>query len=74
VGGIPTQALARFGEEVDLLVVGSRGFGPARRMLFGSTSEYLVRHIRCPLLIVRRGVEARGEPTHATTGASGAGA
>jgi nucleotide-binding universal stress UspA family protein len=41
VRGVATEALAEFGEEVDLLVVGSRGYGPARRMLFGSTSGYL---------------------------------
>lgn len=72
VRAVATEALAEFGEDVDLLVVGSRGYGPARRMLFGSTSDYLARHARCPLLVLRRGVEAHGERSHATAGASGA--
>jgi len=71
VRGIKTETLAQFCEQVDLLVVGSRGYGPARRMLFGSTSEYLAHHASCPLLVLRRGVEAHGEPLQATAGASG---
>jgi nucleotide-binding universal stress UspA family protein len=47
--GIPSEALAAFGAEVDLLVVGSRSYGPIRRMMLGSTSEHLARVARCPL-------------------------
>jgi nucleotide-binding universal stress UspA family protein len=71
---VATEALAEFGAEVDLLVVGSRGYGPARRMLFGSTSEYLARHAPCPLLVLSRGVEAHleahREPSQTPAGAS----
>jgi nucleotide-binding universal stress UspA family protein len=35
------------------IVVGSRGHGPVRRMLLGSTSRSLVREARCPVLVVR---------------------
>lgn len=61
VYGIPGEGLAEFGEEVDILVVGSRGYGPLRRLVLGSTSEYLERHARCPLLVLPRG-DAIGEP------------
>lgn len=54
VHGLPGEELAQFGDEVDLLVVGSRGYGPMRRLMFGSTSDYLERHARCPLLVVPR--------------------
>jgi nucleotide-binding universal stress UspA family protein len=53
VGGITTELLA-FGDEVDLLIVGSRGHGPLRRLVLGSTSLQLTREARCPLLIVPR--------------------
>lgn len=39
---------------VDLLVVGSRGFGAIRRVVLGSTSTQLVRHAELPLLVVPR--------------------
>ena len=44
--------LLAFGDEVDLLIVGSRGHGPLRRLVLGSTSLQLTREARCPLLIV----------------------
>ncbi len=51
--GDTRQALER-PEGVDLLVVGSRGFGAVRRVVLGSTSTQLVRHAEVPLLIVPR--------------------
>ena len=52
--GVPSEALAAFGAEVDLLVVGSRSYGPLRRMMLGSTSLHLAREARCPLLVLPR--------------------
>jgi nucleotide-binding universal stress UspA family protein len=37
--------------EVDLMVCGSRHQGAAKRVLLGSTSNYLAQHARCPLLV-----------------------
>jgi nucleotide-binding universal stress UspA family protein len=55
VYGTSGEELSAFGDSVDLLVVGSRGYGPVRRLMLGSTSAFLARHARCPLLIVPRG-------------------
>jgi nucleotide-binding universal stress UspA family protein len=55
VYGLPGEELARFGDDVDLLVVGSRNYGPLRRLVLGSTSDYLERHARCSLLVLPRG-------------------
>jgi nucleotide-binding universal stress UspA family protein len=57
VYGLTGEELARFGDEVDLLVAGSRGYGPVRRLVVGSTSDYLQRHARCSLLVLPRGSE-----------------
>lgn len=54
VHGLPWEELAAFGDEVDLLLVGSRGYGPSRHLLLGSTSRHLSRVARCPLLVLAR--------------------
>jgi nucleotide-binding universal stress UspA family protein len=54
VYGLTGEELAAFGDEVDILVVGSRGYGPVRRLVLGTTSDYLERHARCPLLVLPR--------------------
>ena len=41
-----------------LLVVGSHGFGPVRRLVFGSVSTALLHHAPCPVLVVRPLAEA----------------
>jgi nucleotide-binding universal stress UspA family protein len=56
--GLAGEELAEFGERVDLLVVGSRGYGPVRRLILGSTSEYLAGHARSPLLVLPRAAAA----------------
>jgi len=54
VYGVAGEELAALGDEVDMLVVGSRSYGPVRRLVLGSTSDYLQRHARCSLLVLRR--------------------
>lgn len=66
--GLAGEELAAFGEELDVLVVGSRGYGPVRRLVLGSTSDYLERHARCSLLVLPRlaeETEERAEPASA---------
>src|ERR1041385_3272604 len=55
VYGIAAEELAVFGSECDLLVVGSRRYGPLRRVMFGSTSTNPQSPSRGPLLILPRG-------------------
>ncbi|MGH2967373.1 MAG: universal stress protein [Solirubrobacterales bacterium] len=44
--------------EVDLLIMGSRGYGPARAVLLGSVSGELVRRAACPVIVIPRGAES----------------
>ena len=53
--GKPAEALAERAADLDLLVVGSRGWGPVRRLLLGSTSEQVVRDAPSSVLVVPRG-------------------
>jgi nucleotide-binding universal stress UspA family protein len=56
--GAPEQVLADESKSADLVVVGSRGYGPHRAVLLGSVSGRLVRESACPVLVVPRGIEA----------------
>jgi nucleotide-binding universal stress UspA family protein len=40
--------------EVDVLVCGSRGYGPTRRVLLGGVSSRLVRRARSPVVVIPR--------------------
>jgi nucleotide-binding universal stress UspA family protein len=65
VYGLTGEERAEFGDELDLLVVGSRGYGPVKRLVLGSTSNYLERHARCSLLVLPRQAVSPIEPSEA---------
>jgi len=48
----PAQALLDAAAGADLLVVGCRGHGGFTGMLLGSTSQHVVAHAPCPVLVV----------------------
>ncbi|MEU3013847.1 universal stress protein [Nocardia asteroides] len=48
----PRENLARWSQTAQLLVVGSRGRGGFRSLLLGSTSNWLVQHAECPVMVV----------------------
>jgi nucleotide-binding universal stress UspA family protein len=54
VVGSAVEELVELSHSVDMIVVGSRGWGPVRRLLLGSTSERLVREAACPVIAVPR--------------------
>jgi nucleotide-binding universal stress UspA family protein len=53
--GDARELLARESGDLDLLVVGSRGYGPLRAVLLGSVSSALVRSAQSALVVVPRG-------------------
>jgi nucleotide-binding universal stress UspA family protein len=58
VVGDPVRVLEREAAEgLDLLVLGSRGYGPVRRVLLGSVSDSVVRRSPCPVIVVPRSVD-----------------
>jgi nucleotide-binding universal stress UspA family protein len=54
VRGRPADALLALAGEVDLLVIGSRRWGPVERVLLGSTGEALLHDAPCAVLTVPR--------------------
>jgi nucleotide-binding universal stress UspA family protein len=62
VEGIAVEEICRVAAERNarLIVVGSHGWGAARRLLSGSVSTGLVHSAPCPVLVVRPAAHAEG--------------
>jgi nucleotide-binding universal stress UspA family protein len=60
--GSAWRQILRIGEETyaDLIVVGAHAHGAFGRLFLGSTANQVVRHARCPVLIVRETMCLRG--------------
>jgi nucleotide-binding universal stress UspA family protein len=68
--GVPAEELTAYSDTVELLVMGSRGYGPLGRMVHGSTAQNLARTAHCPLLVMPRAacLPATAEPGTRTPG------
>ncbi|KAL1545589.1 universal stress protein in QAH/OAS sulfhydrylase 3'region-like [Salvia divinorum] len=55
IEGDPKEMICGVAEQmkVDLIVIGSRGFGKIKRALMGSVSNYVIHHAKCPVLVVK---------------------
>ena len=70
LGGTVTETHERRGRPADeildlaqgigprLILMGSRGLGPVKRLLLGSVAEGVAHHASCPVLVTRGGREA----------------
>jgi nucleotide-binding universal stress UspA family protein len=56
LGGYAPERLEEVAADLDLLVLGSRAYGPVRRVLLGSVSGEVLKSAPCPVLVVPRGV------------------
>jgi nucleotide-binding universal stress UspA family protein len=52
----PADALIRVSAHLDLIVSGSRGYGPLRAVLLGGVSRRLAAAAHCPVIVLPRGV------------------
>ena len=57
VYGDPAETLADFTGNLDLLVMGSRAYGPQRSVLLGGVSRRLTATAKCPVIVLPRGAE-----------------
>lgn len=55
--GDPADCLAEASQGLDLLVLGSRGYGPLLRVMLGGVSLKVMRSSACPVIVVPRGAD-----------------
>ena len=73
ISGDPVEALVSAVDRPGtVMVIGSRGYGPLRRVLLGSVSTPVVRSAPCPVIVTPRGVHepSPAEPAPAVGTAS----
>ena len=56
--GDPADFLVAASERLDLLICGSRGYGPARAVMLGGVSRRVTAEAHCPVIVLARGTEA----------------
>jgi nucleotide-binding universal stress UspA family protein len=56
--GDPADFLIAASERLDLLIIGSRGYGPTRAVLLGGVSRRVSREAQCPVIVLPRGAES----------------
>lgn len=66
VNGAAAKAIVEESDGADLVVVGSRGRGGFRSLLFGSTAHTVAEHAVCPVVIVRAVTPELPNHSHAT--------
>lgn len=52
--GRPVDVLIGLSETVDILVIGSRGYGPLKAVLLGGVSGQVIRSAACPVVVIPR--------------------
>jgi Universal stress protein family len=54
----PADGIVAASENLDLLVMGSRAYGPVRAVMLGGVSRQVIARAACPVLILPRGTAA----------------
>ena len=63
----PADGLIAVSQNLDLLISGSRGYGPMRAVLLGGVSRRLAAEAQCPVIVLPRGVTSSLEALVAET-------
>ncbi len=66
IRGEPAAVLIERSAELDILMLGSRAYGPLRHALMGSVSARVMREARCPVLTMPRGAALAESPAIAS--------
>ena len=70
IEGSPTEVLIEESKEADLVVMGSRGLNPIKKIFLGSVSDALLRHAECSVLLYKEPKEGDvpGDPLKVVVG------
>jgi len=69
--GTGAELLTEFSKNADLVVLGSRGRGGFAGLLLGSTSQAVLHHSACPVLVINRRCDADADEPQESDGETG---
>jgi len=55
LSGVPGDMLSRATQDVDVMIIGSKGYGPLRRVFAGSVAAYICHHAHSAVMVLPRG-------------------
>lgn len=61
VYGDPVTEICAAAQDAQLVILGAHGWGPVKRLVYGSVSSSVLHEAPCPVLVVRADVEAVAE-------------
>ena len=67
--GDPVSEICAAARDARLVVLGAHGWGPVKRLVYGSVSSSVLHEAPCPVLVVRADVESVAEIPAAMTSA-----
>jgi nucleotide-binding universal stress UspA family protein len=59
--GDPISEICAAARDAQLVVLGAHGWGPVRRLVYGSVSSSVLQEAPCPVLVIRADVESVAE-------------
>lgn len=61
--GNPSEEIVKFAKEnnIDLIVMGTSGRSGLDRFLIGSVAEKVIRTAPCPVMVIRKGINLKGD-------------
>jgi nucleotide-binding universal stress UspA family protein len=55
LSGVPGDMLSKASQDVDLMIIGSKGYGPIRRVFAGSVATHVLHHAHSAVMVLPRG-------------------
>jgi len=54
--GLPAEEILKMTEsgQYDMIIIGNRGFSPAKKLFLGSVSQRVLNEAQCPVLVVKK--------------------
>jgi nucleotide-binding universal stress UspA family protein len=70
--GLEGETIVKFAEQTacTLIVMGTHGYNAVERFLFGSVAHFVLRHAKCPVIVIKDRIAENAQQEEAQTASS----